>query len=81
MSDVRTQFDYYLAHQDQLVAKYNGRFVVIVNEKVVGDFESEKDAYAFATKTYEPGKFLIQRVSPGNQDYSQTFHSRASVQG
>lgn len=79
MSEVRRQFDYYLSHQDELVERFNGRFVVIVGERVVGDFESEVEAYTFATENYESGNFMVQLVNPGEGAYSAVFHSRVAL--
>lgn len=78
MADLQREFDFYLAHQDELVKEYNGRFLVIKDEKVEGDFESQVDAYNWATASFERGTFLIQRVSPGDEAYSQTFYSRVA---
>ena len=33
-------FKYYLDHQKELLPLYNGKFVMIVNEKVVGAYNS-----------------------------------------
>lgn len=79
MDELRKQFDYYVANQDALVEKYRGRFVVIVGEAVVGDFATEMEAYTFATQRYEPGTFMLQHVLPGEENYTQTFHSRVAV--
>jgi hypothetical protein len=79
MSELRKQFDYYVANQDALVKKYNGKFVVIAGEAVVGNFDTEMDALRFASGKYEAGTFMIQLVAPGEQNYSQTFFSRASI--
>lgn len=72
------EFKYYLSHQDELVKKYNGKYVVVVGEQVVGAYDSTVQAYTEASKKYEAGKFLIQRCSPGTQDYTQTYYSRVS---
>jgi hypothetical protein len=79
MSEVRKQFDFYVANQDDLVKKYRGRYVVIVGEEVAADFGTEMEAYKFASSTYEPGTFMIQLVTPGKENYSQTFHSRVAT--
>lgn len=71
------EFQYYLDHQAELVEKYNGKTLVIIDEKVVGIYENEEDAYFDSIKKYEPGKFLMQKCSPGNTDYTVTYHSRA----
>lgn len=79
MSNLKKEFDYYLKNQKQLVKKYEGKYLVIKDQTVVGDFDSELDAYAFATERYEPGSFLIQPCLPGEDSYTQTFYSRVSL--
>ena len=71
------EFEYYLAHQDELVKLYNNRFIVIVGEKVVGDYDSFEEALQQAIDNkYELGTFLIQECTAGNDAYTQTFHSQ-----
>lgn len=79
MADLQKEFDFYLAHQDDLVEKYNGRFLVIKDDQVQGDFDAQMDAYTWATERFALGTFLIQRVSPGDEAYSQTFYSRVGA--
>lgn len=77
-SPLKTEFEYYLAHQDELVAKYNGRVVVIKNRTVIGDYADEPTAVLETQKSHALGTFLVQRVAPGPDAYTQTFHSRVS---
>lgn len=71
------EFRYYLDHQDELLEKYNKRFVVIVGEEVVGDYDSFEQALSQSLdKKYELGNFLIQECTAGEDAYTQTFHSR-----
>lgn len=77
-SPLKREFDYYLAHQDELVKAHNGRFVVIRNEKVIGVYDSQTEAIAETQKTFELGTFLVQKVAPGDAAYTQTFHSRVA---
>jgi hypothetical protein len=73
------EFEYYKTHQDGLVEKYNGKFLVIVGEEVVGVYDQELQAYLKAKELYKPGTFLIQRCGPGRESYTQTFHSRVAI--
>ncbi|MCD8312950.1 MAG: DUF5678 domain-containing protein [Bacteroidales bacterium] len=73
---LKKEFDFYLKHQNELVRKYNGKYLVIVGEEVVGAYNSEMDAYVNAQKKYELGTFLIQECTPGEEAYTQVFHSR-----
>lgn len=70
------EFKYYLDNQDQIVTEYNGKYVVIVGEKVVNAFDSLEEAYSKSLEEYEEGKFLIQLCTPGEEAYTATFHSR-----
>lgn len=71
------EFQYYLENQTELVKKYNGKFIVIVGNTVVGIYDSEGDALIESKKKYEIGTFLIQLCSPGKESYTQVFHTRA----
>ena len=79
MSDLlKKEFEYYLSHQPELVAKYDGKFIVIKDGSVLGAYDDELSAIAETRKEHALGTFLIQPVSPGNAAYSQTFHSRVT---
>jgi len=71
------EFDYYLKHQDEFVEKYDGKYIVIKNDKVLGTFDTATLAVLETSKTHELGTFLIQLVSAGIEDYTAIFHSRA----
>lgn len=73
------EFDYYKKNQEDFVAKYNGKFLVIKNMEVVGVYDAEMDAYTDAKNKYELGTFLIQECIHGNEGYTQVFHSRVTV--
>lgn len=68
------EFRYYLEHQDEIVESYNGKFVVIKDEVVLGSYDDELAAVTQTRQTHQIGTFLVQRVSAGDAAYSQTFH-------
>ena len=72
------EFKYYKDHQDELVERYNGKFIVIVGEEVVGDFDEEITAYTQTKEKHPLGTFLIQHCLPGKDSYTATFYSRVS---
>lgn len=71
------EFQYYIDNQLKLVKKYNGKYIVIVDNDVVGDYDSELMAYMKSVKKYPLGSFLIQLCKPGKDSYTQAFHSSA----
>jgi len=70
------EFQYYRNNQDALVAQYNGRFLTIVGDQVIGDYSSYLEAYVKTKSSHEPGTFLIQECTPGNQAYTVNYHNR-----
>ncbi len=71
------EFKYYIDNQAELVKKYNGKYIVIVGNKVVGDHDTEIMAYIKSINEYKLGTFLIQLCKPGKDSYTQAFHSSA----
>ena len=79
MEKLEREFKYYLEHQKELVAKYDGKFIVIKNCKIIGAFGSALEAVEKVTEQHELGTFLVQKCEPGNASYTQTYHSRVAV--
>jgi hypothetical protein len=69
-------FKYYLANQEDLVKKYNGKYIVIKNNEVVGAYNTDSEAYFNSISKYKPGSFMIQKCTPGEEAYTQRFSSR-----
>jgi len=78
-ANLNKELDYYISHQREIVAEYNGKVVVIHGAKVVGAYDSELQATLEAKKKFRMGEFLVQRAEAGTDSYTQTFYSRASV--
>jgi hypothetical protein len=69
-------FDFYLKHQNELVKKYKGKYVVIKNDKVLGAFDTEFKAVEETSKRHALGTFLVQLCEPGEESYTHSYHSR-----
>ena len=70
------EFQFYLDHQDEMVEQYDGKFIVIQDGEVLGAYDDELTAITETKKSHELGTFLVQKVSKGESEYTQTFHSR-----
>lgn len=75
---LKKAFDFYLANQESLVRKYEGKFIVIKGTEILGAFDNEMQAVEKVSKSHPVGSFLVQFVSPGSDSYTQTFHSRVA---
>lgn len=76
---LEAEFKYYIDHQDELVAKYNGKFIVIIGESVVGAFNTKPEAYIDSIKKYKLGTFLIQMCAPGPESYTINIYTRRAI--
>jgi hypothetical protein len=77
-SPLKCEFEFYVANQKAFVEQYNGKVIVIKDLKVIGVYADELQAIEATQKTLELGTFLVQRVTPGTEAYTQTFHSRVA---
>ncbi len=74
--DLKEEFHYYLEHQDEIVARHDGKTVAIIGSEVVGVFDSEVQAVREMQKKHELGTFLVQRVSEGSEAYTLKLNPR-----
>ena len=73
---LKKEFNYYLKHQDELVKKYNGKYIVIKGTNVLGFYDTELEAVQEMSKTEELGTFLVQKCEFGSESYTQSYRSR-----
>ena len=78
MDKLKKEFEHYLAHQEELVRKYKGKFIVIKDCEVIGAYDSRLEAVEKTSEEYELGTFLVQECEPGSESYTQSYHSRVS---
>lgn len=71
---LRREFEYYRTHQDEIVKQYDGLYVVVRGEQVIGHYADQLTAIAETTKQYPLGTFLVQKAERGHTP--QTFHTR-----
>jgi len=67
------EMKYFKENQSGLVRKFLGRVLVIKGNTVVGNYETPLEAYTEAKKIYEPGSFMIQPCTPGEDAYTVTI--------
>lgn len=77
-SPLVAEFNYYLENQDEFVRRYNGKFIAIKGNEVIAVGDDEYSAVEEARDKHELGTFLVQHVTPGDEGYTEVFHSRVS---
>jgi hypothetical protein len=74
---LKKNLEWYIANQQELSAKYNGKILLIVDQKLVRAFASMDEAYTTAMATYAPGMFTLQPCSPDSDSYTLTLYNPA----
>lgn len=74
------EFAYFIQHQEELIKLYEGKFIVIKGDKVIGVYSTKEEAYETTIKHEKLGTFLIQECVAGKETYTQAFHSRICYQ-
>ena len=70
------EFNYNKTNLQDLLKTHKGKYIVIKDQKVVGEYGDEKSAYIDASNKWELGTFLIKKCIPEKEEIVQTFHSR-----
>ena len=71
----KKDLEWYIENQKELVRRYDGKILLIVNQKLIGAFDSMEEAYTTALKSYTLGTFTLQPCSPGSDSYTLTLHN------
>lgn len=69
-------YEYYKTHQNELTKQYLYRFLVISENNIIWDYDSQEQAYFEAIKTHKPWTFIIQQCLPKEEEEKVIFHSR-----
>lgn len=60
------EFLWYEQHEAELLRRYLGRYLVIKDEQVIGDFSSRKIARQHTVPNHKPGTFIIHLCAKKN---------------
>lgn len=74
---LKRNLEWYIENQQALSSQYNGKTLLIVDQKLIGAFDSMGEAYTQALKSYEPGTFTLQPCSPDLDSYTLTLYNPA----
>jgi hypothetical protein len=71
------EYAFYSEHRAELIKRYQGRFLVIKGDKILGDYATQEEALATALKDNAPGTFMIQECTE-DADQVMRFSSRVT---
>lgn len=67
------EIETYKKNKEELISKHLGKFVLIKENKIIGIFESQKDAINEGIKKYGNNEFLVKKIEEVEQ--TQNFTS------
>ncbi|MES2387138.1 MAG: hypothetical protein V4543_03975 [Bacteroidota bacterium] len=73
MNTLKDEFQYLLRRQAEILRTYEGRVIVIKDEKVQHDFSSEDEAAKWAEARFEPDSFLILKCQSGREAQAHRY--------
>ncbi len=59
-----SEFLWYKKHEKALLSEYMGRFIVIKNEEVIGNYDTKTEAWQATIPYHAPGNFIIHHCVP-----------------
>jgi hypothetical protein len=72
---LKKNLEWYIANQRELAARYNGKILLIVDQRLIMAFDDMAAAYAEASKSYPSGSYTLQPCSPEADSYTLTLFS------
>ena len=67
------EFEFFRANLPEFSKEHPNKYVVIVDNKVVGFFPNITEAILFSKKKYEPGTFFVELCTPDPYYYNVSF--------
>lgn len=71
---LKGQYDYYVAHEGELLQQYPGKHLVISDNLQVFPFVNPKEAYRFGVKNFGAGHFMLHKCVPGSLNVVHTVN-------
>ena len=75
--EVNKNYDYFEENIEDLIAKYDGKYIVIKDRKVIFDSLKMEEALEYVKNKYKPGEYIIQKCEKPD-DSIQVFYSRVN---
>lgn len=76
---LNNEYQYFKNNLSSLLKEYKGKFLVIKDSTVIGNFNSYKEALDFALSKFKVGQFLIQECVDEDLTTAQFFNSYVVV--
>jgi hypothetical protein len=67
------ELSFFVSHQDELVARYGGKTLVIRGDQIEGAYDTPLSAYVADQAKFRLGTFMLQPCEPGPGAYTVTI--------
>ena len=73
------EFQYFLDNQADLFKQFPYQYLAIKDQKVIGVYDSQLDAYFQTQEKNEVDSFLIQFCSPGQEGFTPYLNTNSMI--
>lgn len=70
-----SDFEFFIAHYDELYEKYGHKFIVIRNQEILGVYEDVVSAVRITSESYPIGTFIVQECNGDESGYTNYISS------
>ena len=70
-----TDFEWFKNNYNEICKEYNGRFVVIKNKTIIGDYSSYSEAVRSTEQTEARGTYIVQHCNGEESGYTNYISS------
>jgi hypothetical protein len=65
---LEAEIEFYEAHRAELREQYCGKRLIIVEDQVIGVYDTTGEAYAAAIERFAPGTFMLKYIPENIED-------------
>ena len=76
---LENQYNYYVAHETELLEQYKGLHIVISNDMQVFPFKNPKEAYTFGVRNFGAGNFMLHKCEPDSLNVVHTINCTSAL--
>lgn len=74
-----SKLEAYKAQQEELVHKYEGKIIAMLNGVLCGVYETKLDALENMQRRYPNGSYFIIKCTKGDGEYTRRFRPRSHM--
>jgi len=76
MSNLDKEYQFFKENRGKFLTEYRNKFLVIKDQKIIGVYDTESEAYQKTIEKNKLGTFLLQQCVEEENEQKAIFHTR-----